>query len=440
MSIVVEKIPVMPPFALPGRVYESSTWVGASSHVRRVSAWAAFLGKHCGLGTGAVDLLRKAALVHHAPGLEWSGLSMQRLMEEVAPELAALPGTSATAMSSDPHWDLLFHERSCGRCESHPPELMCRIAEIAHAFDELLESVPYGEVPGRDLVAELESLFPDSESAAILSQLPCRIPLQRKDISAFAASIPISQASAAELRCLIADEDPQVRVLEALTSKDAVLACLLVRAANAAAFPLFSPISSVRQAILHIGIPKARRILIAALLRPVFGSGAQKALWNHSLNAVEASETICDLSRQPHSGEIFLASLVHDIGRAALLAGNNPQAELYGELIAEVAEVTAVEQLLFGMDHGAIGEAILEGWHFPEGLRSAVRNHHRPELSNDLLTPALYLAEFVTGSDEDMPSLSRLSTSARILGVPLPDLLRCAAEPASNWKVLRYAA
>lgn len=365
---------------------------------------------------------------------------MQRLMKEVAPEMAGLPGGSASAMASDPHWDLLFHERSRGRCESHPPELMCRIARIAHAFDELLESLPYGDVSGRDLFAELESLFPDGESAAILSQLPGRVPLQRQDISAFAEATPISQASASELWRLIADEDPQVRALEALTSKDAVLACLLVRAANAAAFPLFSPISSVRKAILHIGIPKARRILIAALLRPVFGSGAQKALWNHSLNAVEASETVCGLSGQLHSGEIFLASLVHDIGRAALLAGNNPQAELYGELTSEVAEVTAVERLLFGMDHGAIGDAVLEGWHFPEDLRSAVRNHHQPELSNDLLTPALYLAEFVTGSGEDMPSIGRLSTCARTLGVPLPGLLQCAAEPASNWKVLRYAA
>jgi HD-like signal output (HDOD) protein len=131
---------------------------------------------------------------------------------------------------------------------------------------------------------------------------------------------------------------------------------------------------------------------------------------------------------------------VHDIGRAALLAGNNRQAELYGELIAEVEEVTAVEQLLFGMDHGAIGDAILGGWHFPESLRSAVRNHHRPELSSDLLTPALYLAEFVTASGEDLPSVSRLSTSARTLGVPLPGLLRCTSELASNWRVLRYAA
>jgi HD-like signal output (HDOD) protein len=317
---------------------------------------------------------------------------------------------------------------------------MCRIAEIAHAFDELIESLPYDAGSGRDLVAELESLFPGSESAAILSQLPCRVPLRRQDLSAFAERIPISPDSARELRRLIADEEPDVRVLESLTSKDAVLACLVVRAANAAAFALFSPIRSVRKAIQHIGIPMARRILIAALLRPSFGSGPQRALWNHSLSAVEASETICAISGKFDGGEIFLASLVHDIGRAALLAGNSPQAALYGELIAEVAEVTAVEQLLFGMDHGAIGAAILEEWHLPESLCAAVRNHHQPELSNDALTPALYLVEFVTGSDEDVPSMGRLSTSIRTLGIKPSDLLRCSAERASNWKVLRYTA
>lgn len=440
MSLNAERIHVVLPIALPDHLQKSSAGAGATAHVRRVSAWAAVLGKNCGLGAGSVDLLRKAALLHHGPGFGWSGLSLQRLIAELELDLAPPRPGRALALSSHPQWELLFRERGLARLKSHPLRLMCRIAEIAHTFDELLEALPYGESSRRDLFAELESLFPDSESSAILAKIPGHTPLLRRDITAISELLPISQASASDLWRLAADEDPQIRVLEDLTSRDAVLACLLVRAANVAEFPLCTPITTVRKAILHIGTPKARKILVAALLRPVFGSGVQKSLWNHSLDAVQAGETVCALSGLSQREEVFLASLVHDIGRSALLVGNNPRRHLYGQLIGEVAEVNAVEQFLFGQDHGSIGAAILEGWHFPEKLLNAVRNHHQPEVSNDLMTHALYLVEFITESGEDIPSLRRLAASARALGIPLPELLRCTPEPASSWNVLRYAA
>jgi HD-like signal output (HDOD) protein len=131
---------------------------------------------------------------------------------------------------------------------------------------------------------------------------------------------------------------------------------------------------------------------------------------------------------------------MHDIGRAALLAGNDAQTQLYGDLIAEVAEVTAVEHFLYGQDHGSIGAAILEGWSFPEKLCGAVREHHDPEMANNLITQVLYLVEYVTESGEDLPSRVRLTASASALGISMPDLVRCIVEPASSWSVLRYAA
>ena len=440
MSLCAETFLVVLPIVLPDHLQKSSAGAGATAHVRRVSAWAAQIGKNCGLGAGSVDLLRKAALLHHGPGFGWSGSSLQRLMTELNLDVALPMAGRTLAMWSNPQWALLFRERGLARVDSHPLGLMCRIAEIAHAFDELLESLPYAETPRRDILAELSALFPDSESAAILSQIPGRNPLLQQDIATIVRRLPISQASAANLWCLASDDDPQVRVLEELTSRDAVLACLLVRAANVAEFPLRTPITTVRKAILHIGIPKARKILVAALLRPAFGVGVQKSLWNHSLDAVQAGEAVCDLCGLSQREEIFLASLVHDIGRSALLVGNNPRTHLYGELIGEVAEVNAVEHFLFGQDHGAIGAAILEEWRFPEKLREAVRNHHQPEVSDDLLTHALHLVEFITGSEEDIPSLGRLADSARVLGVSIPDLLRCTVEQASSWNVLRYAA
>ncbi len=427
--------------ALPDHVHNSSAGTAAAAHVRRVAGWAAFLGAQCGLGSAALELIRKAVYRHHGPGLDWSRLSLQRLLLEIEPNQAPPARGSSLPLSADLPWGLVFGEFGVGRSGPHPLGLMCRIAEIAHAFDEALEAVSYGETTSSEIIAELGTLFPDSESSAILSKIPGRVPLKQRDLNALAERLPISQTAAADLWRLAANQDPQLRLLEDLASSDAVLAGLLVQAANVAEFALRSPISTVRKAVLHIGIPKARKILIAALLRPVFGSGgAQQSLWNHSLDSVQASDTVCDLAGISRREEVFLASLMHDIGRAALLAGNDGPSRAYAELIAEVAEVTTVEQFLFGQDHGSIGATILEGWKFPESLCCAVREHHDPEMNDSALAPVLYLVEYVTESGEDLPSSVRLASSARALGISMSDLFRCVVEPAASWNVLRYAA
>ena len=62
---------------------------------------------------------------------------------------------------------------------------------------------------------------------------------------------------------------------------------------------------------------------------------------------------------------------------------------------------------LSGRCHGEVGSETLTQWKFPAEIIEAVRWHHRPERSELPLSSLLYLAEFVTESQEDLPSYVR---------------------------------
>jgi HD-like signal output (HDOD) protein len=75
------------------------------------------------------------------------------------------------------------------------------------------------------------------------------------------------------------------------------------------------------------------------------------------------------------------------------------------------------EMLLCGFEHGAIGAEVLRCWTFPEHLIEAVLHHHHPELGDSLLAAALYLAERMSGSREDIASPVRLGLAHDRLGI-----------------------
>ena len=74
------------------------------------------------------------------------------------------------------------------------------------------------------------------------------------------------------------------------------------------------------------------------------------------------------------------------------------------------------------------GGQIVEAWGLPRDLVSAVALHHRPELSDDIMPSILYLAEFVSESEEDIPSAARLKIAMAKADIPnLGELFeRCA--------------
>ena len=166
---------------------------------------------------------------------------------------------------------------------------------------------------------------------------------------------------------------------------------------------------------------------LAAALRGNFASPQSHHIWNHSLDVAQTAQTLAlRCSMRVDASAAFLAGLVHDIGRLAFATLPAAFVERFRRLTGGGCPPVDVEMCLAGRCHGEVGSETLAQWKFPADIVEAVRWHHHPERSPLALTALLYLAEFMTDSQEDLPSYIRLNTACRQAGISMAALTELA--------------
>ena len=69
----------------------------------------------------------------------------------------------------------------------------------------------------------------------------------------------------------------------------------------------------------------------------------------------------------------------------------------------------------------------------PEAMVSAIRQHHRPERADSPLAHLLYVAEYLSGAEEDLPSGIRLESSLRGIGLTWEEIRDCTVSALGSW-------
>ena len=184
------------------------------------------------------------------------------------------------------------------------------------------------------------------------------------------------------------DNDEIVQVLK----YDNVLTAKLLRACNAPALGLAEQVSSVDQAVFHLGHQQILHIVMTLAFGSLMTESSlaytmeTNELWQHSVVSAVAAEIVLEHASELDAGTYgkiaFTAGLLHDIGKLILAQA------LSKEEISEIRDRTERKQIsgtdaekeVIGLDHGEIGAALLQNWRLPENIIEAVANHHRPAL------------------------------------------------------------
>lgn len=177
-------------------------------------------------------------------------------------------------------------------------------------------------------------------------------------------------------------KNPNLHTIEQLISEDPALSGTLLKIANSSMYRGLFPTTTVRSALIRLGMSEVFRIVLTDIGNRSFGSndrqldGIMKKLWQHSRGCAFASGMLAsaiDCGVTQH--DAFLAGLLHDIGKLPILQviarkkRKQPQ-----QVVSEPLLVQVMDRL-----HAEQGYKMLQEIRVPEAIAIAARDHHLPD-------------------------------------------------------------
>ena len=219
-------------------------------------------------------------------------------------------------------------------------------------------------------------------------------------------SMPTLPTIALRVINVTSNPDSSANDLMKIISPDISLTAKILKIANSPFYGLTREISSLQHAVTVLGFTEIRNLVISTVAFESFKDFKQDGkfdiskFWKHSFCCGLAARVIAkDLNNK--SNELFVAGLLHDIGKLAMYLTFPIEFMTHVEIMSPLKiKYTAfeAEKGVFGMTHDEVGMKLLERWMFPKNLITAVGFHHHPqEADNKSLYPVIiHIADILT--------------------------------------------
>ena len=205
-------------------------------------------------------------------------------------------------------------------------------------------------------------------------------------------------------------------------SKDTSLSARLLKIVNSTFYGFPSKIDTLSRAVTIVGTRQLTTLALGMNIISVFRKIPSdlihmRSFWEHSVACGICARIIGSYKKIPNTERVFVAGLLHDIGRLILYSYVPIQAR--NALIKARQDDDLLhnsEHETLGFDHSTIGGLLLKKWKLPVSLENSVKYHHSPQESKDPLEPAIiHLADIVTNA------IGRGSSGERFVPALNPD-------------------
>ncbi|MCS6913404.1 MAG: HDOD domain-containing protein [Myxococcales bacterium] len=234
---------------------------------------------------------------------------------------------------------------------------------------------------------------------------------------------------------------------------DPSLSARIIRRVNAAsARRAGGRVTSLRQALLHLGLQAAKGLVVSALLSRATAETNQEA-WQ----VVRHCRYVALLCRELGAAlgldrdECYLQGLLHDLGRLVLCRLYPGQRAT--ELAGDEAELLLWEARTMGITHCDAGAILAAAWRLPEGVSLAMAAHHDLTIIDQIgLLPKQLLEIKMVAAAEQMTQEFRRGNlgqmeaqmegqmedgcdkAASLLGMDVGLIRQCLCRAAEQWE------
>lgn len=185
--------------------------------------------------------------------------------------------------------------------------------------------------------------------------------------------------------------------------KDINLSAKLLKIVNSAFYGFPSKVETLTRAVSILGTKQLSTLAMGINILTAFNNIPDslidmKSFWKHSIACGTISRIIASYKGIQNTERLFLAGLIHDIGRLLLFnyAPIHAKSALQ-KAICHKRLLFEIEHEIMQFDHAMLGALLLKKWQLPMSLENIVENHHSPKNSRDPLDPAIiHLANVMT--------------------------------------------
>jgi putative nucleotidyltransferase with HDIG domain len=233
----------------------------------------------------------------------------------------------------------------------------------------------------------------------------------KKEIAALVKqieAIPPLPVVARQIMELLQDEAVAMKKIAELVEKDISLATRLLTLANSPFYGTLGKVSSIDHAMVLLGLNEVRAVLMAVSVHKFFSSkqnssknavSEKRSLWRHAIVCSQTAKMLATHFKVQGADAIFLAALLHDVGKVAMECFQPSSYEKVTTAIqTQKCSFSKAEHQTLGATHYQVAAKILQQWKFPGRIILPVFFHHAPWHAKEFGNEAaiLYLANCLT--------------------------------------------
>lgn len=202
--------------------------------------------------------------------------------------------------------------------------------------------------------------------------------------------LPSIPSSLSRILEALDNPDSSASDLAAALKLDQSVAARVLKMVNSAYFGFPRSIDTIQQAVTILGFRSIRDLVVISSLFNVVDRNSgrtsldREGFWRHAVACGVAAKSIAQRTGVSRGEEIFLAGLLHDIGKVLLDAYLH---EEYHEVLEtakrENLMLFEAEKLVLGASHTDFGQWLANEWKLPYNLTAGVAYHHNPTACPD---------------------------------------------------------
>lgn len=200
-----------------------------------------------------------------------------------------------------------------------------------------------------------------------------------------AARLPVMPKATVRLLELLESPECTARELAEVIETEPALAVRILKLANSPFYGQRGRIASVSRATIVLGAKTVRSLAMAvwtytlkAQMRNADEMRLMMPLLQHGLATGVAAQMLVEKSNRAQAEDAFMAGLLHDIGRVALVAelGLRYRDDILAPAVEASMPLHDKEIAVLGFDHRALGARLMVAWGLPGFLADVAERHH----------------------------------------------------------------